>query len=144
VDGEVLPVVATFNVSPQLRAFIEHNPLRIGRISAAGRCALERRTIHIPDVRADPEYSYGGMHLDEYRTVLTVPVLKGDDLLGVILIYRLEVQPFTDKQIALVETFADQAAIAIENVRLFDQVRQRTDDLSESLQQQTATADVLK
>jgi GAF domain-containing protein len=76
--------------------------------------------------------------------VLGVPILKGDDLLGVILIYRPEVRPFTDNQIALVETFADQAAIAIENVRLFEAEQQRTRDLSEALQQQTATADVLK
>ena len=86
----------------------------------------------------------GAKDVEAFRTVLTVPMLKGDDLLGVILTYRLEVKPFTDPQIALVETFADQAVIAIENVRLFDEVQARTRDLSESLQQQTATADVLK
>jgi GAF domain-containing protein len=107
-------------------------------INAAGRAALERRTVHIPDVRADPEFTYGAKDVEAVRTVLGVPILKGDDLLGAMTIYHLEgVRPFTDKQIALVETFADQAAIAIDNVRLLDELRQ-------SLQQQTATADVLK
>src|SRR5262249_7551351 len=86
----------------------------------------------------DPEYTYGSKDVENYRTILAVPILKGDDLLGVMNIYHLEgVRPFTEKQIALIETFADQAAIAIDNVRLLDELRQ-------SLQQQTATADVLK
>jgi GAF domain-containing protein/DNA-binding response OmpR family regulator len=143
-DGELLRSAATFNVSSKLREFIEQNPPPPGRNTAAGRAALERQTVQILDVRADPEYSYGGLQADTYRTVLTVPILKGDELLGVILIYRLEVLPFTEKQTALVETFADQAAIAIENVRLFEAEQARTRELTESLQQQTATADVLK
>jgi GAF domain-containing protein/DNA-binding response OmpR family regulator len=143
-DGELLRMVVAFNASPELKEFVERNPIRLGRHSGSARAALERRTIHIPDCRTDPEYSYGALKVDPIRTLLGVPILKGDDLLGVMMIYRLEVRPFTDKQIALVETFADQAAIAIENVRLFDEVRARTADLSESLQQQTATADVLK
>src|SRR5262249_7824530 len=86
----------------------------------------------------DPEYSYGAKDVEAIRTILSVPILKGDDLLGVMGIYHLEqVRPFTDKQIALVETFAAQAAIAIENTRLLN-------ELSESLQQQTASAEVLK
>ncbi|MGE5203940.1 MAG: GAF domain-containing protein [Acidobacteriota bacterium] len=136
-DGEFLRHDYSFNASRELREFVERNPIRPGRYSGAARCALERRTIHIHDVMADPEYTYGAVAMDPIRTVLSVPMLKGDDLLGVIVIFHLEVRPFTDKQIALIETFADQAAIAIENVRLLNELR-------ESLQQQTATADVLK
>jgi GAF domain-containing protein len=143
-DGELLRMVTTINTSEEMREFVEKNPIRPGRHSGVARAALERRTIHIPDCRADPEYSYGARNIDPIRTLLGVPILKGDVLLGVMMIYRLEVRPFTDKQIALIETFADQASIAIENVRLFDEVQARTVELSESLQQQTATADVLK
>jgi GAF domain-containing protein/DNA-binding response OmpR family regulator len=134
-DGELLRAAATFNVSTKLREFTEQNPMPLARNSAAGRAAFERRTVHIHDVKADPEYSYGAMSVDNVRTVLTVPILKGEDLLGIILIYRLEVLPFTDKQIALVETFADQAAIAIENVRLFDEVQARTTELTRSVEE---------
>ena len=134
-DGELLRVVATFNAPEKLKDFISQNPIRPGRSSASGRAALERRTVHIHDILADPEITYAGK--EALRTILAVPILKGDDLLGVLVIYHLEVRPFTDKQIALVEIFADQAAIAIDNVRLLDELRQ-------SLQQQTATADVLK
>ena len=136
-DGEFLRHDYSFNASRELREFVERNPIRPGRYSGAARCALERRTIHIHDVTADPEYTYGAAAMDRIRTVLSVPMLKGGDLLGVIVIFHLEVRPFTEKQIALIETFADQAAIAIENVRLLNELR-------ESLQQQTATADVLK
>jgi GAF domain-containing protein/CheY-like chemotaxis protein len=143
-DGEVLRMVADYATPAEFKKWMAEHPIRPGRDSATGRAALERRTIHIHDVQADPEYSFGAKDIEAFRTVLTVPMLKGDDLLGVILTYRLEVRPFTDKQIALIESFADQAVIAIENVRLFDEVQARTEELSESLQQQTATADVLK
>ena len=143
-DGEVLRSVVSYNAPPELEKFIRENPIRPGRGSGAGRAASERKTIQIPDVTADPEYTYKSKDAAPIRTVLTVPILKGNDLLGVILTYRLEVRPFTDKQISLVEAFADQAAIAIENVRLFDAEQHRSAELSESLSQQTATADVLK
>jgi GAF domain-containing protein len=143
-DGELLRIAAAFNTAPEFMEWIEKNPIPLGRHSGAARAALEQRTIHIPDVLADPEYVYGAKNVEAIRTILGVPILKGDNLLGVIMIFRLEVNPFAEKQIALVETFADQAAIAIENTRLFDEVQARTEDLQESLQQQTATADVLK
>src|SRR5262249_3140007 len=120
-DGKLLRFAAGYNVTPELRDYFEQNPFAVDRHSNTGRAALERRTVHNIDVRADPEYTYGGHQVDPYRPVLAIPMLKAGDLLGVILIYRHEVLPFTDSQIALMETFADQAAIAIENARLFDE-----------------------
>ena len=142
-DGELLRLASAFNASQEHKDFVEQNPIRPGRHSAAARAALERRTIHIPDVLADPEYSYGAKDFGVFRTVLGVPILKGDDLLGVIIVHHLEVvRPFTDKQIALVETFADQAAIAIENVRLLDTLRLRTDELGRSVGELRALGEV--
>jgi GAF domain-containing protein len=114
--------------------------------SAHGRALLEGQIIHIPDAQADPNYTWAEVAktLGGYRTILGVPLLREGIPIGVMSLTRAEVQPFTDKQIELVGTFADQAVIAIENVRLFDEVQARTEELSESLQQQTATADVLK
>jgi signal transduction histidine kinase len=136
-DGKVLRAAASYNTSPELKEFIERNPVALGRHSAAARAALERRTVHIPDVQADPEYTWGVGQVEPLRTLLGVPMLKGDELVGVIITQKREVKPFTDKQIALVEAFANQAVIAIENARLLNELR-------ESLQQQTATAEVLK
>ena len=142
-DGELLRMAVAFNAPQKLRDFISQNPIRPGRYSASGRAALERRTIHIPDALADPEYSYLSKNAEAVRTVLSVPILKGDDLLGVVGIYTLEgVRPFTDKQIALVETFADQAAIAIDNVRLLDALRHRTDELGRSVGELQALGEV--
>jgi two-component system, NtrC family, sensor kinase len=110
-DGELLQVAATCNVASEWREWVKQNPIRPGRHAASARAALERKTIHIPDVLADPEYTYGARDKETVRTILAVPILKGDDLLGVIMVYRLAMKPFTDQQTALVETFADQAAI---------------------------------
>ena len=107
---------------------------------------LANAAVQIPDVLADPEYAYSDMQQAAgYRTLLGVPMLRGKEPIGVLFLGRKTVEPFTDKQIELVQTFADQAVIAIENVRLFDEVQaQDRAILRESLQQQTATADVLK
>ncbi|HET6463307.1 MAG TPA: GAF domain-containing protein, partial [Candidatus Krumholzibacteria bacterium] len=122
-DGEVLRVVATHNVSHELRAYVDRNPIVPGRHSVVARAALERRSTHIHDVRADPEVTYMGNEIEPVRTALSVPMLRADELLGVIMIYRHEVRPFADSQIALMETFADQAVIALENTRLLDEVQ---------------------
>src|SRR5262249_44592286 len=107
------------------------------------RVGLERRTIHVADLQADAEYRYALRDFDPIRTELGVPMFRGDDIVGVIILYKFEVQPFTDKQIELIETFADQAVIAIENTRLFDELQERTGEVQESLEYQTAISDVL-
>jgi GAF domain-containing protein len=139
-DGDVLRMAVAFNVPPEFKEYVEQNPIRPGRHTCAARTALERQTIHIPDIFADPEYTFGSKA--KIRTVLGVPILKGADLLGVILIYHQEVKPFTDNQIGLVEIFADQAAIAIENARLLDTLRQRTDELDRSVGELRALGEV--
>jgi GAF domain-containing protein len=133
-DGECLRPVASYNVSPELRDFVDKNPIGPGRHSISARAALERRTVHVSDVQADPEYAYAVRDERPIRTTLSVPMLKGNDLVGTITIYRLQLKPFTDKQIALVETFADQAVIAIENVRLFDEIQDKSRQLAEASQ----------
>ena len=132
-DGDVLRMASGHNVTPELRKFVESHPIRPGRYSTTGRAASERRTIHIADVRADPEYDYGATQVFSTRTVLAVPMLRGEELLGVLTLFRPEACPFTEKQIDLVTTFADQAVIAIENARLFDEVQARTRELSQSI-----------
>ena len=126
--------MASYNVSPELRDFVDRNPIAPGRHSISARAALERRTVHVSDIQADPEYAYAVRDERPIRTTLAVPMLKGDELVGTITIYRLELKPFTDKQIALVETFADQAVIAIENVRLFDEIQDKSRQLAEASQ----------
>ena len=143
--GENFYFEANYGFSREYAEFVANHPPGIDRGTVAGRVLLERKIVHLPDVLADPEYTYGaGQKIGGFRTLLGVPLLREGSPIGFIALGRNSVRPFTDRQIELVTTFADQAVIAIENARLFDEVQKRTEDLSESLQQQTATADVLK
>jgi GAF domain-containing protein len=144
IDG-AFHYVATYGYTPELEAVARSYPLKVDRGSANGRAMAEKRTIHIVDVLSDPEYrmSHAAREVD-FRTVLAVPLLREGNLVGIIALLRAEVRPFSEKEIEFVTTFADQAVIAIENVRLFDEVQARTTEVSEALKQQTATADVLK
>jgi GAF domain-containing protein len=143
--GEFFRYAASYGYSPEFIKFMETHPLRMGRGTVVGRTLLEGRPVHIPDIDADAEYTFrDAQSVGHFRSMLGVPLLRDGVPIGVIVLMRTHVRPFTAKQIELVETFADQAVIAIENVRLFDEVQARTEELSESLQQQTATADVLK
>jgi two-component system NtrC family sensor kinase len=132
-DGEVYRVAASCGHSPEFIEIVKRHPIHRDRSSATGRAVLERRVIHIHDILADPEYRWAEDHRGQeemHRTILAVPMLREGAIIGVIVIRRIRVQPFTEKQIGLLTTFADQAVIAIENVRLFNELRQ-------SLQQQT-------
>jgi PAS domain S-box-containing protein len=143
--GEQYRAAATFGFPPEFWAFMQNHPIIPGRGSIAGRVALERHAIQIEDVAVDLEYTLSqATSLARQHTTLGVPLLRENELIGVIVLARQRVELFTEKQIALVTTFADQAVIAIENVRLFDEVQAKTRDLEESLQQQTATSEVLQ
>jgi GAF domain-containing protein/CheY-like chemotaxis protein len=144
-DGEVYRIAANHSFSHEFEEYMQHNPISPGRGSVTGRAALEGKVVHIPDVEADPEYTLTeAKQLGRFRTMLGVPLLREGIPVGVIALTRIIMRPFTDKQIELVSTFADQAVIAIENVRLFDEVQARTEELSEALEQQTAASEVLR
>jgi GAF domain-containing protein len=148
-EGETYRWAASYGHSKdehaRVRNYFRQQRYHSGRESLTGRTALEGRPVHIPDVLADPDYKQlDAARTGNFRTVFGVPLLREGVTIGVLTLTRSQVRPFTDKQIELATTFADQAVIAIENVRLFEAEQQRTRELTESLQQQTATADVLK
>jgi len=145
-DGQLLHFVAHHSLTPEV---LEMNrrayPTPPSRRSAAARAILERGFVQVPDINADPDYVLGAMAVvGEYRSVVAVPIIRDDLAIGSIAVARAQAGLLPDPQVELLKTFADQAAIAIENVRLFEAEQQRARELSESLQQQTATAEVLR
>ena len=144
-EGDVYRNRANYGFSPEALQYAAEHPLQPDRGSMTGRVALEGRAFHIRDVLADAEYrATGYQQTFGYRTALGVPPLREGATIGVFFLSRDKVNPFTDKQIQLITTFADQAVIAIENARLFEAEQQRTRELIESLEQQTATSEVLQ
>jgi two-component system NtrC family sensor kinase len=144
-EGTGYRLAANFGFAPDFKEYLEQHLIEPSRHSLVGRTTLEGRAVHIPDVVADPEYTWAeAVERGGFRTMLGIPLTREGVPIGVFQMTRSVVRPFTDKQIELLTTFADQAVIAIENVRLFDEVQARTEQLSESLDQQTAMSEVLR
>ena len=135
-DGELMRLAAADGATAEFVNYVRGNPIAPGRGAVTGRAALEGRTVHVLDIENDPEYSYGGLSLERYRTIVAVPLMRKGAPVGVFTLWRHNVEAFTPRQIALVETFADQAVVAIENARLFREAQ-------EALEQQRASAEVL-
>jgi two-component system NtrC family sensor kinase len=131
-DGEMLQLGAAYRPPPDYLEYARAHPVRASRGSASGRAAIERRTVHIHDVLADPDYQmFERQRLSGFRTFLAIPMLRDQTVVGVINLWRSRVAPFTDQQIQLLQTFADQAVIAIENVRLFTELQERNREVEQ-------------
>src|SRR3989441_9170692 len=142
--GTTYHLAAAYGLTPDFKQQLEQLALQPGGSSIVGRTLQAGRALHIPDTLRDPAYTGRSLEDIGARAMLGVPLLRDGIATGVMTVGRLSAREFTDQQIALVSTFADQAVIAIENVRLLAELRQRTGDLSEALEQQTATSEVLQ
>ena len=148
-DGDLLRFKSSFGhgtaTHERIRELFLRREVPIDRSSISGRCAFEGRVVHVADVLADPEYTWSeAQKIGGYRAALGAPLLRDGKVVGVIFIAKTRPEPYSDKQVELVATFADQAVIAIENLRMFEEIQARTADLQESLEYQTATSDVLE
>jgi two-component system, NtrC family, sensor kinase len=144
-EGDTFKLAANHGFAGEYRAWMQRQLIEQRRDTLVGRTVLDRKMVHIPDAAIDPEYTWTeSIERGGFRTMLGVPLLREGTPIGVIALCRSNVSPFTDKQIELVTTFADQAVIAIENVRLFDEVQAKTRDLSEALVYQTGSGNILK
>ncbi|MGH3034923.1 MAG: adenylate/guanylate cyclase domain-containing protein [Gaiellaceae bacterium] len=138
LDSDLYRMRASFGQPPEVVEYERRHPDKVGPHSCTGRVAMTRRPVHIPDVHADPDYSYPGVEIGGYRTLLGLPVLFDEDLLGVIGLARSEVRPFEVEEIELMATFADQSAIAIANAKLFETVERQKTELARFLSPEVA------
>jgi GAF domain-containing protein len=144
-DDNLFHIAASSSANPAFVGWLRKHPIRAGDGSNSGLVILEKKTVHWPDALVEPKFAACELReQSKARTMLGVPVLQPGEVVAVLFLARTEVQPFSQRQIELVETFADQAVIAIENARLFEAEQVSKRELTEALEQQTATAEVLK